>query len=106
MLPKEIINYIFTYIQSNTNQIMKDYIKDTNTYILNEKLAGEKTLSLYYFLCMRKCKYSCSLCNETNIPNSFKLYSIYDNHLDFYKYKPYENPIFCSEECLDLWWTY
>ena len=105
MLPKEIINYIFTYIQSNTNQIMKDYIKDTNAYILNEKLGGEKTLSLYYFLCMRKCKYSCSLCNETNIPNSFKLYSIYDNKLHFFRYSAYET-MFCSEECLNLWWTY
>lgn len=41
-MPPEIINYIFTFIQSNTNQIMKHYIKDTNTYILNEKISGEK----------------------------------------------------------------
>lgn len=54
---------------------------------------------------MRKCKYSCSLCNETNIPNSFKLYSIYDNKLDFFRYNAYDI-MFCSEECLDLWWTY
>jgi hypothetical protein len=104
MIPSEIINYIFTFVQSNTNQIMKDYIKDINTIILNEKMNGEK-VSLYYFLCMRKCKYTCSLCNETNIPNSFKLYSIYDNKLQFYKYSAYEI-MFCSEDCLNLWWTY
>ena len=100
-LPNEIINYIFTFIQSNTNQIMKKYIKDTKIYSLNE----EKRVSLYYFLCMRKCKYSCSLCNESNIPNSFKLYSIYDNKLDFFRYTAYDI-MFCSEECLELWWTY
>jgi hypothetical protein len=102
-MPPEIINYIFTFIQSNTNQIMKDYIKDINSYILNEKMS--KKMSLYYFLCMRKCKYSCSLCNETNIPNSFKLYSLYDNKLDFFRYIAYDT-MFCSEECLELWWTY
>jgi hypothetical protein len=103
-MPPEMINYIFTFIQSNTNQIMKEYIKYINTYILNEKMSEER-VSLYYFLCMRKCKYSCSLCNETNIPNSFKLYSIYDNKLDFFRYTAYDI-IFCSEECLDLWQTY
>jgi hypothetical protein len=105
MLPKEMINYIFTYIQSNTNKIMKDYIKEINSIILNNNFSGEKIMSLYYFLCMRKCKYSCSLCNDTNIPNSFKLYSMYDNKLDFFRYTAYDI-MFCSEECLDLWWTY
>jgi hypothetical protein len=99
MIPSEIINYIFTFIQSNTNQMMKEHIKNVSTYNFN------KESNMYYFLCMRKCKYTCSLCNETNIPNSFKLYSIYDNKLEFYKYSPYEI-IFCSEDCLNLWWTY
>ena len=100
-MPPEIINYIFRFIQSNTNQIMKNYIYNTKQYNFNE----DKTVSLYYVLCMRKCKYSCSLCNETEIPNSFKLYSIYDNKLDFFRYSAYDI-MFCSEECLDLWWSY
>jgi hypothetical protein len=99
MIPPEIINYIFTFIQSNVNQIMKQYINSVKTYNLKDN--G----SLYYFLCMRKCKYSCSLCNETDIPNSFKLYSIYDNKLHFFRYSAYET-MFCSEECLNLWWSY
>ena len=99
-MPPEIINYIFTFIQSNTNEIMKEHINKVNTYKLNKDESN-----LYYFLCMTKCKYSCSLCNETNIPNSFKLYSLYDNKLDFYRYSAYEI-MFCSEECLDLWWSY
>jgi hypothetical protein len=99
MIPSEIINYIFTFIQSNTNQIMKNHISHVSSYKFN------KESNMYYFLCMRKCKYSCSLCNETNIPNSFKLYSIYDNKLEFYKYSAYEI-MFCSEDCLNLWWTY
>lgn len=98
-MPPEIINYIFTFLQSNTNQIMKNHINNVSTYKLNRES------NLYYFLCMRKCKYSCSLCNETDIPNCFKLYSIYDNNLKFYRYSAYDL-IFCSEECLDLWWTY
>ena len=104
-MPPEIINYIFLFIQSNTNQIMKDYINKTNIYINRSENISDKYASLYYFLCMRKCKYSCSLCNETQIPDSFKLYSIYDNKLKFFKYSAYEL-MFCSEECLDLWWTY
>jgi hypothetical protein len=99
MIPPEIINYIFTFIQSNVNQIMKQYINTTKKYNLRD------TGSLYYFLCMQKCNYSCSLCNETDIPNSFKLYSIYDNKLQFFRYTAYET-MFCSEECLNLWWTY
>jgi len=99
MIPPEIINYIFTFIQSNVNQIMKQYIDSVKKYNLKD------TGSLYYFLCMRKCKYSCALCNETDIPNSFKLYSIYDNKLKFFRYSVYET-MFCSEECLNLWWTY
>lgn len=99
MIPPEIINYIFMFIQSNTNQIMKDHISNVNSYELNRES------ELYYFLCMRKCKYSCALCNESNIPNSFKLYSIYDNRLNFFKYSTYEF-MFCSEECLNLWWEY
>jgi len=98
-IPKEIINYIFTFIQSNTNQIMKHHINHVNTHNF------EKESNMYYFLCIQKCKHSCSLCSETNIPNSFKLYSIYDKKLDFYKYSAYEM-IFCSEVCLNLWWTY
>jgi hypothetical protein len=97
--PLEIINYIFMYLQSNTNKLMKDYINNVKKYNLKD------TGSLYYFLCMRKCKYTCSLCNETDIPNSFKLYSIYDNKLHFFRYSAYEI-MFCSEECLDLWWNY
>lgn len=99
MIP-ELINYIFRFVQSNTNYMMKEHISMVDAYKLNK---GDS--SLYYFLCMRKCKYSCSLCNETNIPNSFKLYSIYDKKLDFVRYSTYEI-MFCSEECLDLWWTY
>jgi hypothetical protein len=99
MIPSEIINYIFRYVQSNTNQIMKDHIQHVSTYRFNRES------DMYYFLCMRKCKYSCSLCNETNIPNSFKLYSIYDHRLDFFKYSAYEI-MFCSEDCLNLWWNY
>lgn len=99
MIPSEIINYIFTFIQANTNQIMKEHINHVSSHKFN------KESNMYYFLCMRKCKYTCSLCNETNIPNSFKLYSIYDNELKFQKYSTYEI-MFCSEECLDLWWTY
>jgi hypothetical protein len=98
-IPKEIINYIFTFVQSNTNSIMKEHICTISNYNFN------KESNMYYFLCMRKCKYSCSLCNETNIPNSFKLYSIYDNKLQFMKYSAYEM-LFCSEDCLNLWWTY
>ena len=85
-IPLEIINYIFTFIQSNTNQIMKTYIKNIKSSQMNENLSEDKTISLYYFLCMQKCKYNCLLCNDTNIPNSFKLYSIYDNKLNFYRY--------------------
>ena len=99
IFPEEIINYIFTFVQSNTNEIMKEHIHHVSEYKFN------KESNMYYFLCMRKCKYSCSLCNETNIPNSFKLYTIYDNKLEFYKYSPYEL-MFCSEDCLNLWWTY
>lgn len=99
MIPSEIINYIFTFVQSNTNHIMKEHINYVSSHKFN------KESNMYYFLCMRKCKYTCSLCNETNIPNSFKLYSIYDNKLKFQKYSAYEI-MFCSEECLDLWWTY
>ena len=99
MIPSEIINYIFRYVQSNTNQIMKDHIQHVSTYRFNRES------DMYYFLCMRKCKYSCSLCNETPLPNSFKLYSIYDHRLDFFKYSAYEI-MFCSEDCLNLWWNY
>jgi hypothetical protein len=99
-IPPEIVNYIFTFIQSNVNQIVKNHIYDVTQHKLNKDESN-----LYYFLCMRKCKYNCSLCNETDIPNTFKLYSIYDNRLEFFKYSPYEI-IFCSEECLDLWWNY
>lgn len=99
MIP-ELINYIFRFIQSNTNCIMKEHINMVDEYKLNKGAS-----SLYYFLCMKKCKYSCSLCNEKDIPNSFKLYSLYDKKLDFYRYSAYEI-MFCSEECLDLWWTY
>ena len=99
MIPPEIINYIFTFVQSNTNQIMKDHIYIVKSYNLN------KESNMYYELCMKKCKLMCTLCNHDYIPNCFKLYSIYDNRLDFYKYKPYEL-IFCSEECMDLWWNY
>jgi hypothetical protein len=99
MIP-EMINYIFKFVQSNTNQIMKEHINHVIQHNLNK---GDS--NLYYFLCMRKCKYSCSLCNETNIPNSFKLYNIYDDKLKFFKYSAYEI-MFCSEECLNLWWSY
>jgi hypothetical protein len=34
-----------------------------------------------------------------------KTYSIYDNKLQFFRYSAYEI-MFCSEECLDLWWSY
>ena len=98
-IPPEIINYICLFLQSNTNIIMKKHIYNVSKYRFN------KESDMYYFLCMRKCKYSCSLCNETDIPNSFKLYSIYDNKLNFFRYSPYEM-MFCSEECLNLWWTY
>jgi hypothetical protein len=105
MIPHDIVNYIFTFIQSNTNQIMKNYINFIKEYVIKEKINETKTVSLYYFLCMKKCKYSCSLCNETNIPNSFKLYSMYDNKLDFFRYTKYDI-MFCSEDCLNLWWSY
>ena len=97
MLPEEIINYIFTFIQSNTNQIMKQHIHTIELYNLN------KESNMYYELCMRKCAFTCMLCNSKDIPNYFKLYNIYDNVLNFYKYKAYEI-MFCSEECMDLWW--
>jgi len=74
MIP-EMINYIFRFVQSNTNEIMKQHIAMVNAYKLNKDSS-----SLYYFLCMRKCKYTCSLCHETDIPNSFKLYSLYDKN--------------------------
>jgi hypothetical protein len=99
MLPPEIMNYIFTFIQSNTNKIMKEHIRTIETYHLN------KESNMYYALCMKKCIFTCTLCNDENIPNCFKLYSIYDNILEFYKYKPYEL-IFCSEECMDSWGNY
>jgi hypothetical protein len=98
-MPPEIINYIFTFIQSNTNQIMKNHIHNVSAYKLNRES------DMYYFLCMNKCKYSCSVCNETDIPNSFKLYSLYDNKLNFYRYSAYEL-MFCSEEYMDIWWYY
>ena len=98
MLPEEIINYIFTFIQSNTNQIMKQHIHTIESYNLN------KESNIYYALCMRKCEFTCTLCNTEDIPNCFKLYIIYDNKLNFYKYKAYEI-IFCSEECMNLWYS-
>lgn len=55
MIP-ELINYIFRFVQGNANCIMKEHINHVNQHKLNK---GES--SLYYFLCMRKCKYSCSL---------------------------------------------
>jgi len=97
MLPQEIINYIFIFLQSNTNQIMKKHINKIKSYNLN------KESNIYYELCMRKCMFTCTLCNSEDIPNCFKSYTIYDNTLNFCKYKPYEI-IFCSEECMDLWW--
>ena len=99
MIPLEIMNYIFTFIQSNTNDIMKKHINLVTSYKFN------KESNMYYYLCTRKCKYSCSLCNETDIPNSFKLYSRYDSKLNFFRYTAYDI-MFCSEECMDLWWTY
>ena len=36
MLPPEIINYIFRYCQSPTNQIMKEHIKNINDLNKNE----------------------------------------------------------------------
>ena len=99
MLPLEIINYIFTFIQSNTNKIMKEHIDTISTYNLN------KESNMYYALCMRKCIFTCTLCNDENIPNCFKFYTIYDNILEYYKYKLYEL-MFCSEECMDLWSNY
>ena len=100
-MPPEIINYIFTFIQSNTNKIMKDHIYNVENYELN------KESNLYYVLCLTKYnhKYRCSLCNETNIPNSFKLYYLYDNKLHFFRYHAYEL-MFCSEVCLDTWFNY
>ena len=90
MIPQEIINYIFRFIQSNTNEIMKKHIHNVNKCNLN------KDSNMYYYLCMNNSMFTCTLCNDDNIPNCFKLYSIYDNRLNYYKYKAYE-VIFCSK---------
>jgi len=90
MLPIEIINYIFRYCQSSTNNIMKNYYVDIEDYGCPLYiLTTNKKLGFIHFN-KRKYKnayyYTCDFCN---------CYLNFDNYTKYY----FENLRFCSESC-------
>ena len=95
-LPLELINYIFTYCQGNTNQIMKQHYKLIEEYVSSYDghnhllfiLITNKRLGFKHFNARRYRNayyYTCDYCNCY----------LTDNYTKYY----FENLRFCSDRC-------
>lgn len=68
MLP-EIVNYIFTFIQSPTNQIMKEFIRNVQSYVLDRE-----TMLCDTMLCILEMNKEYGFINYNNIRFEFAYY--------------------------------
>ena len=93
-LPIEMINYIFSFCQGSTNQIMKQHYKIIEEYNDSSDnllfiLITNKRLGYKYFNARRYRNayyYTCDYCN---------CYLTMDNYTKYY----FENLRFCSDRC-------
>ena len=83
-LPDEIVNHIFSYCQSSTNQIMKDHI-----HCLDQVYQDQKYL--YEVLCYDGLEYDCK---SNYLQNVLRLMAFY-GHIHFNKVQFYSRYYSC-----------